>query len=229
VTAYGRKILNLMVEIVSSCDATVIEVDTDGIFFSHDEPKAVYDLVQDALPEGINIELELENCGLYAPKAKSYVIVHPSGKTTVKGLFRKRDRYPLERDFPVEFLRLYFTESPESATSYYNSVRDSISSRSIPIEQLTITRKIGAAEKNLVALGFGKAGDRVSFWYAEQQRVHGRSGATLKSIRAETQTEPYWIDHYLQHIDILYQSISGDDSLRLAELPLFQPREDAAA
>jgi DNA polymerase, archaea type len=222
VTAYGRKILNLMMAVVSSCGATVIEVDTDGIFFSHDEPKAVYDLVQDALPEGINIELELENCGLYAPKAKSYVIVHPNGKTTVKGLFRKRDRYPLEREFPVEFLRLYFTESPEAAKVYYNSIRESILNRSIPVDQLTITRRIGSAEKTLVELGLGKVGDRVSFWYTEQQRVHGRSGKALKSVRVETQTELYWIDYYLQQLDELYQSITGDGSLRLAELPLFQ-------
>lgn len=228
VTAYGRKILNLMMAVVSSCGATVIEVDTDGIFFSHDEPKAVYDLVQDALPEGINIELELENCGLYAPKAKSYVIVHPNGKTTVKGLFRKRDRYPLERVFPVEFLRLYFTESPEAAKVYYNSIRESILNRSIPVDQLTITRRIGSAEKTLVELGLGKAGDRVSFWYAEQQRVHSRSGKALPSVRIETQTAPYWIDYYLQQIDELYQAITGDNALRLAELPLFQSREDAA-
>jgi DNA polymerase, archaea type len=224
VTAYGRKILNLMMDVVSSCGATVVEVDTDGIFFSHDEPKAVYDLVQDALPEGINIELELENCGLYAPKAKSYVIVYPNGKTTVKGLFRKRDRYPLEREFPVEFLRLYFTESPEAAKVYYNSIRESILNRSIPVDQLTITRRIGAAEKTLVELGLGKTGDRVSFWYTEQQRVHGRSGKALKSVRLETQTAPYWIDYYLQQLDELYQSITGDGSLRLAELPLFQEK-----
>jgi DNA polymerase elongation subunit (family B) len=179
-------------------------------------------LVQDALPEGINIELEIENCGLYAPKAKSYVIVYPNGKTTVKGLFRKRDRYPLEREFPVEFLRLYFTESPEATKVYYNSIRDSILTRSIPVEQLTITRRIGAAEKTLVELGLGKVGDRVSFWYTEQQRVHSRSGKALKSVRLETQTEPYWIDHYIQQLDELYHSITGDVALRLAELPLFQ-------
>ncbi|MGB8699956.1 MAG: DUF3987 domain-containing protein, partial [Thermosynechococcaceae cyanobacterium] len=238
VTAYGRKILTLMMDVVSSCDATVIEVDTDGIFFSHSEPQAVYELVQDALPSGINIELELENCGLYAPKAKSYVIVHPNGQTSVKGLFRKRDRYPLERDFPVEFLRLYFTDSPESANRYYNTIRDSIASRTIPVEQLTVTRKIGSAEKNLIALGFGKVGDRVSYWYTEQQRFHKKSGKALKSVRLETHTEPYWVQYYLQQIDSIYQDITGnasgdslmlEESVRLAELPLFKSRDDSAA
>jgi hypothetical protein len=41
--------------------------------------------VADALPDGIEIELELKQCGLYAPKAKSYVLVSSEGKTSVKG------------------------------------------------------------------------------------------------------------------------------------------------
>jgi DNA polymerase, archaea type len=35
VTAYGRKILNLVVSVVESCNGIPIEIDTDGIFFSH--------------------------------------------------------------------------------------------------------------------------------------------------------------------------------------------------
>jgi DNA polymerase, archaea type len=233
VTAYGRKILNRMMDVVSSCDAKLIEVDTDGILFSHSNAQTVYELVQEALPDGICIELELENCGLYVPKAKSYVIVHPNGKTTVKGLFRKRDRYPLEREFPVEFLRLYFTESPDTATVYYKSIRDSILNRSIGVEQLTITRKIGAAEKKLVELGLGKAGDRVSFWYTEQRRIHSKSSRPLDSKAIPTQAEPYWVEHYLKWLEETLQSITGESLTPLslvqseAQLTLFG--EDIAA
>lgn len=87
VTAYGRKILDLMVSVVESCGGVTIEIDTDGIFFSHDDPETVSQLVAESLPDGIEIELEMKHCGLYAPKAKSYVLVSPDGKTSVKGLF----------------------------------------------------------------------------------------------------------------------------------------------
>jgi DNA polymerase, archaea type len=163
VTAYGRKILDLMVEVVESRGGIPIEIDTDGIFFSHDDPETVSKDVADALPDGIEIKLELKHCGLYAPKAKSYVLVNPEGKTSVKGLFRKRNRYPLQNDFLIEFIKLYFTQGLEAAEVYYQEVRSMLTSGDIPVEDLTITRKISTNEKNLVESGLGKPGERVSY------------------------------------------------------------------
>jgi DNA polymerase, archaea type len=148
VTAYGRKILDLMVSVVENCGGVPIEIDTDSIFFSHTDPETVSSAVADALPDGIEIELELKHCGLYAPKAKSYVLVSPDGKTSVKGLFRKRNRYPLQNEFPIEFIRLYFTQGLEASEAYYQEVRSMLASGDIPIEDLTITRKISTNEKN---------------------------------------------------------------------------------
>jgi DNA polymerase elongation subunit (family B) len=107
------EILQRMKEVVEEKDGILIELDTDGIFFSHPQPQEIVQKVQQALPDRIQAELELSHCGMYVPKAKSYVIIHPNGKTTVKGIFRKRNRYPLERIFAVEFLKQYFLESEE--------------------------------------------------------------------------------------------------------------------
>ena len=125
----------LMENIVTTSGGTVIELDTDGIIFSHPEPQKITEAVQQALPDQINVELEFSDCGIYIPKAKSYVIVHPDSKTTIKGLFRKRDRYPLENEFPVKFLQRYFLESPESAEQYYQHIRNAIAKYQISIEQ----------------------------------------------------------------------------------------------
>jgi DNA polymerase, archaea type len=209
VTAYGRKILDLMVEVVTSCGGVVIEIDTDGVLFSHNDPETVKEIVSGSLPTGINIDLELTNCGLYAPKAKSYVIVHPSGKTTVKGLFRKRNRYALENKFPIEFLRLYFIESPQTAEEYYHQTRSLLVDRRIDVADLTINRKIGSAEKNLVELGIGEPGDRVSYWFTEGKRHHAKTAKALLSHPLETTTEPYWADYYINLLDKQYKSILG--------------------
>lgn len=214
VTAYGRKILDLMVEVVTNCGGVVIEIDTDGILFSHDDPETVKGLVSAALPTGINIDLELTDCGLYAPKAKSYVIVHPNGKTTVKGLFRKRNRYALENKFPIEFLRLYFIESPEAAEEYYQQTRSLLIDRRIDVADLTINRKIGSAEKNLVELGIGKPGDRVSYWFAEGRRCHSKTGKAIASHPLETTTEPYWSEYYVGLLDAEYRSILGIEKIK---------------
>lgn len=157
VTAYGRKILDLMVSVVESCGGLTIETDTDGVFFSHTDPETVSKAVADALPDGIEIELELKHCGLYVPKAKSYVLVSAKGKTSVKGLFRKRNRYPLQNHFPIEFIKLYFTQGLDAAEDYYQEIRSMLASGDLLVEDLTITRKISTNEKNLVELGIGKS------------------------------------------------------------------------
>lgn len=214
VTAYGRKILDLMVEVINNCCGVVIEIDTDGILFSHDDPEKVKRLVSESLPTGINIDLELTNCSLYVPKAKSYVIVHPSEKTIVKGLFRKRNRYALENKFPIEFLRLYFLDSPQSADEYYQQTRSLLIDRRIDVAELTINRKIGSAEKNLVELGIGKPGDRVSYWFTEGKRYHSKTGKAIASHPLETTTEQYWSEYYVSLLDEEYRSILGIEKIK---------------
>jgi DNA polymerase, archaea type len=209
VTAYGRKILDLMVEVVESYGGITIEIDTDGIFFSHTDPETVAKAVADALPDGIEIELELKRCGLYAPKAKSYVLVSPEGKTSVKGLFRKRNRYPLQNEFPIEFIKLYFTKGIEAAEAYYQDVRSMLANGDIPVEDLTITRKISTNEKNLVELGLGKPGERVSYWYREHIRLHAKTGRQLKPMPVETNSGNYWSEYYVTELDEAYRSILG--------------------
>jgi DNA polymerase, archaea type len=209
VTAYGRKILDLMVKVVESCGGVTIEIDTDGIFFSHDDPETVSKAVADALPDGIKIELELKHCGLYASKAKSYVLVSPDGKTSVKGLFRKRNRYPLQNDFPIEFIKLYFTQGIEAAEVYYQEIRSMLSTGDLPVEDLTITRKISTNEKNLVELGIGKTGERVSYWYKRFDRFHSKTGRPLKPNPVETNNGEYWSDYYVTELDEVYRSILG--------------------
>jgi DNA polymerase, archaea type len=214
VTAYGRKILDSMVEVVESCGGITIEIDTDGIFFSHTDPETVSKAVADALPDGIEIELELKHCGLYAPKAKSYVLVSPEGKTSVKGLFRKRNRYPLQNEFPIEFIKLYFTQGLQAADEYYQEVRSMLATGDLPVEDLTITRKISTNEKNLVELGLGKPGDRVSYWYKKMDRYHAKTARPLKPMPVETNSGEYWSEYYLTEIDEVYRSILGIEEPR---------------
>jgi DNA polymerase, archaea type len=207
VTAYGRKILSLMVSVVESCGGVPIEIDTDGVFFSHPDPETVSSAVADALPDGIEIELELKHCGLYVPKAKSYVLVSAEGKTSVKGLFRKRNRYPLQNHFPIEFIKLYFIEGLDAAEDYYQETRSLLAAGDLSVEDLTITRKISTNEKGLVELGIGKQGERVSYWYKRFDRYHSKTGKPLKPMPVQTNSGEYWVDYYVEELDEVYRSI----------------------
>ncbi len=99
ITAYGRRILRFMIDVVELEGGVPVECDTDGIFFSHPEPVKVLEILQAKLPEGINIELEVLALAIFVPErgAKNYVLWHEDGSITAKGSWRSRDRSLLEK------------------------------------------------------------------------------------------------------------------------------------
>jgi DNA polymerase, archaea type len=201
VTAYGRKILTLMCDTIKNNLGTLIEIDSDGAYFSATEPENVFNAVCNAMPSGINIELEMKNCGLYAPRAKNYIIIHTeSGNMTVKGMFRKRNRYPLDNDFPIEYIKKYFTESLAAADQYFAEIIETLEYGDFDLDKLTVTRKIGKAEKKMVELGIGDIGDIVRFWYTEQALYHKKTFKKLTSKELPTTSGKYWPRYYADRV-----------------------------
>ena len=90
-----------------------------------------------------------------------------------------------------------------------------LTSGDLPVEDLTITRKISTNEKNLVELGLGKQGDRVSYWYKQLDRYHVKTGRPLKPMPVETNSGEYWSDYYVTELDKVYRSILGVDEVRM--------------
>jgi hypothetical protein len=89
-----------------------------------------------------------------------------------------------------------------------------LASGDLPVEDLTITRKISTNEKNLVDLGLGKAGDRVSYWYKQHIRLHAKTGRPLKPMPTETNSGEYWAEYYVTELDEVYRSIVGIEEPR---------------
>ena len=144
----------------------------------------VFEILQAALPSGINIELEVLAKAIFVPErgAKNYVVWHEDGSTTTKGSWRKRDRSQLEKEFPLQYLTRYL-ESSASAEEYYQQLSGAIARQQLPVEQLQITRKIRKGEKALLCLG--NIGDVITYY-------QGAWGLT--------NTEPYSTHHYLDLI-----------------------------
>lgn len=212
VAGYGRKILGQMVRTVEAYGATVIEYDTDGIIFTHSQPEFVTEQVQQGLPAGIRVELEFKDVGICVPKKKSSVVVYPNGEIKCKGLFRKRDRYWLYNEFPVQFLQRYFNQSPQAAEEYYQTIRAALQEYRIPLEQLTVTSKIRVNEKAIVDRGLGKPGDRVSYYWSEQKCFHVKTNKPIKSRAVHSgisSGDSYWAHWYVKELDKRYQEIAG--------------------
>lgn len=197
ITAYGRQIITLMVKTLNRLRVKVIEVDTDGIICQSDRNSyEILSLVQQELPQGIDLDLDWNNTHVYAPKAKNYLLFHQD-KIVRKGYFKKRNKSLLERDFAVEYVRLLL-ESSAKANSYFDDVYVSIYNRTIDINQISITQRIPKNSKSLLPLG--KVGDKVNYYFCELQRFHKKTGKPIKSHFIPTNNKPYSIEYYLKLI-----------------------------
>ena len=175
VTAYGRRILRFMIDVIEKAGGIQVESDTDGVFFSHSEPLLIFEKLQNALPTGIKIELEILAQAMFVPSrgAKNYILWHEDGKITTKGSWRKRDRSRLEKEFPLNYLTQYLLSKAKKV----------IRSGDFPVEQLQVTRKIKKGEKALLVLG--NTGDVVTFY---------------QGILGLTNSEAYSSGYYLELI-----------------------------
>ena len=94
------------------------------MFFSDSEPLLIFERLQNALPTGIKIELEILAQAMFVPSrgAKNYIIWHEDGKITTKGSWRKRDRSRLEKEFPLNYLTQYLLSKAKRMFEKWYSV-----------------------------------------------------------------------------------------------------------
>ena len=205
VTAFGRRLLRLMCDVLVKNGVRIIEIDTDGIICCGQDPNEMLSRVQASLPDGINIDLDWIGKDCYVPKMKSYLLLEGKDVKRV-GLFRKRNKSNLELDFPVEFIQKYLVNS-EKAESYYQELRGKIAEGTIDIELLQITRKIYKSEKSLIEAGLGQVGEKITFYFGEDIRYSKKTGKRLKSQRKPINRGSYYREFYLEILDRMYKEI----------------------
>ncbi|XAI95712.1 DNA polymerase delta catalytic subunit [Dolichospermum phage Dfl-JY23] len=197
VTAYGRKILKLMMKSIEDFGGVCLSADTDGVYIGVEDGKEddCFKYVQSQLPRGIVIENELHAKAFYSPPKslkddddeglrKNYIIFYDDGKYKATGKFRKRDKSVLEKTFTPIYLQKYL-ESPELAEKYYQDILKSMVFGNYPIKDLAITRKIRKGEKSLVEQGLGREGDQVTIYRTTDLILYGKKGQPLKNTKAQ--------------------------------------------
>lgn len=163
VCAYSRKLLKLMVEIMKTAEAEVIEYDTDGIYFAHDNPKFVHQQLIAKLPPGIEVKLENFAKAMFVPKngCKNYLLWTFNSKIIKKGSWVSRAKSQIENKYPINYLT-HFLTSPIAAEEYHSQVLNLIQSGKYPLEELIIRRRIKDNEVKLLRLG--KPRELVSYY-----------------------------------------------------------------
>ena len=189
VTAYGRKILVLMMETMENMGCEIAEADTDGIIASGAEPAAVIAAVNKALPEGISVGLEWTMPWVYIHAPKNYIL-YDGTKHICKGLFHKRDQPGLLNEFVFGFLDSALKNETE-CISYYNGMVDRIKTGRLPAETVTVKRKRSASMVNFG--GLGNVGDKISYYV----------GTSPGGKEINVASGPYDVWHYVRYVDKL--------------------------
>jgi DNA polymerase I len=140
VTAIGREILATMRDWLMSQGAQIIELDTDGIYFSPPNGITIEGLqsgLSAQLPTGIEVEFDSQYQAMFSYKAKNAAFLLEDGRLIAKGgALRSRGREPVLRRYLQDTLRMLLERRQDNAGKLFDSYTQAISSRTLPIEDL---------------------------------------------------------------------------------------------
>lgn len=187
VTAKGRELLRGMVEWLRQRGAEVIEIDTDGIYFTPPEDATWEGLDHElaaTLPEGIEVEFDARYAAMFSYKAKNYALLSEDGKLSIKGAaLKSRGLEKFQRVFIERAVRALCEGKPEEIPAMHAEFAKALRERTWEPEMFVKTealqdsleayqKKIAASSRNRsaafeLALRSGRqmqAGDRVTYY-----------------------------------------------------------------
>ena len=92
ITTTGQELLKKLIHEIELHNGTVIEVDTDGIFFippdnvvGEESERKFVEHLSETLPEGINLGFNGRYKKMLSYKKKNYALLHFDNRVTIKG------------------------------------------------------------------------------------------------------------------------------------------------
>jgi DNA polymerase elongation subunit (family B) len=118
VTSKGREILNSMVDWLNKRGCRLIELDTDGIYFTPpadvdtpEKEEALVEELNNSLHEGINLELDGRYKAMFSYKMKNYILLDYDGEMFIKGSgLKSRGLEFFQRKFIEEMFSLLLND-----------------------------------------------------------------------------------------------------------------------
>ncbi|MGH7375693.1 MAG: DNA polymerase domain-containing protein [Candidatus Rokuibacteriota bacterium] len=227
VTGEGRRLVQALLDRLGGLGATVVEVDTDGIYFvppGGPEEQLVAELSK-ALPEGIQLELDGRYVAMFSYKMKNYVVLDARGKLLVKGSgLRSRGIELFQRLWMEEMFRLLLTGRREEIPALVKRWEEDFLAHRVPLKQfmktetlqesLTAyreklqagTRNVGAAyELALASARSYQPGDQVSYYVTgENKRMSVNEAAKLAGEWSEAAPDENTA-YYVSKLQELYE------------------------
>src|SRR4029453_8972376 len=150
VTGEGRDLVQALVARLGELGAAVIEVDTDGIYFTPPpgqvggdaEGRLIAELER-VLPSGIQLELDGRYEAMLSYKMKNYVLLDERGKLLIKGSgLRSRGIELFQRRWMEEMFRLLLSGRREEIPALVARWREDFGGHRVPLKQFMKTETL---------------------------------------------------------------------------------------
>ena len=151
VTEIGQEIVKNIADELEKLKATVIEIDTDGVYFQpppntpegEESEAAFVAKVGKRLDEGIRLAFDGRYRTMLSLKAKNYVLVSYEGKKTFKGSsLRSRADEKFGRKFLNEAVDLLLANEPEKLAALYHDLLAKIEAQTMGIEEIARRERV---------------------------------------------------------------------------------------
>jgi len=150
VTLTGQKLVQELARNLEETGSRVIEIDTDGIYFTPpaeiESEAAEIDYVErigSVLPSGIRLAHDGRYRAMLSLKIKNYVLVGYDGRTVYKGAsLRSRADERFGREFIARAVDLLVEDRPDELRELYASLTGQIRDGKLPLEQFTRRERV---------------------------------------------------------------------------------------
>lgn len=228
VTARGREILSSMLDFLLSCGCTVIEMDTDGIYF---QPPAGTDGSQldcelaKILPHGIEVDFDEVFPAMFSYKSKNYALLKQNGEVAISGAaLKSRGLEPFQREYMHRVISALLHHKNGDILAMHQEFTDKIRTHQFPLDALakseTLADSLDNYRKKLctdhprrsaayeLAIASGreyKQGDQVSFYVTGSKKKVPVVGNSKLLADADEQIRDENVEYYLAKLEELQQ------------------------
>jgi DNA polymerase I len=150
VTADGRAIVRDLIDRLGAAGATVLEADTDGVYFvpppghAAAADEALLASLAAGLPGGIALELDGRYPAFFSYKPKTYAFLDEQGRVRLRGsAFRSRGLEPFQRELISELVALLLHGRGRDARAVVHRWLDDFARRRVPVELFARTETLG--------------------------------------------------------------------------------------
>ncbi|MCF6175595.1 MAG: ribonuclease H-like domain-containing protein [Victivallaceae bacterium] len=233
ITSRGREILTLMLDYLEASGATVIEMDTDGIYFQ--PPPGVKSTeimeadIQNELPEGITVELDSTYPSMFCYKSKNYALMDENGEIAVTGAaLKSRGLEPFQREIIHQLIALRLSEENDKIGPMFEKYREALLNHELPLNKIAKSETLNDSTDNYrrkMATGKGRRsaayelaiasgldyrqGDQVAFYViGDKKRVSVVDNSKLLNSAGENRDEN--TAYYIGKLDELYKKFAPE-------------------